>query len=105
MSSTAGRVCAPKITKAGYAGRLGRLAGPPPPPGYDALVSALINDVAAEPDLPDVLLVLDDYHLISPERVHASVRFLLGHRPPQLRMVLASRSDPPLGPAPVPGPG
>jgi LuxR family transcriptional regulator, maltose regulon positive regulatory protein len=27
----------------------------------------------------------------------ASVRFLLDHRPPQLRVVLASRSDPPLG--------
>ena len=85
------------LTRPGIAGRLGPLAGPPPPPGYDALVSALINDVVAEPDLPDVPLILDDYHLISSETVHASVRFLLEHRPPQLRMVLASRSDPPLG--------
>jgi LuxR family maltose regulon positive regulatory protein len=50
----------------------------------------------AGPGVPDVLLVLDDYHLISSESVHASVRFLLEHRPPQLRVVLAGRSDPPL---------
>ena len=44
-----------------------------------------------------MLLVLDDYHLISSDTLQASVRFLLDHRPPQLRVVLASRSDPPLG--------
>ena len=81
----------------GMAERLGPLAGPPAPLAYDALVSALINDVVADPGLPDVLLVLDDYHLISSDTLQASVRFLLDHRPPQLRVVLASRSDPPLG--------
>ena len=81
----------------GMAARLGPLAGPPAPLAYDALVSALINDVVADPGLPDVLLVLDDYHLISSDTLQASVRFLLAHRPPQLRIVLASRSDPPLG--------
>ena len=85
------------VARPGLAERLGPLAGPPAPSAYDALVSAVINDVAADPGLPDVLLVLDDYHLISSDTVQASVRFLLGHRPPQLRVVLASRSDPPLG--------
>src|SRR5690348_1704505 len=88
------------LARPGIAERVSPLAGPPAPPAYDALVSALINDVAAEPaerDQPDVLLVLDDYHLISSDSVQASVRFLLAHRPPRLRVVLASRSDPPLG--------
>ena len=88
------------MVRPGIAERVSPLAGPPAPPAYDALVSALINDVAAEPaerGQPDVLLVLDDYHLISSDSVQASVRFLLAHRPPQLRVVLASRSDPPLG--------
>jgi len=85
------------VVRPGIAERVGPLAGPPAPPSYDALVSALINDVAAEPGQPDVLLVLDDYHLISSDSLQASVRFLLDHRPPQLRVVLASRSDPPLG--------
>ena len=44
----------------------------------------------------EALLVLDDYHLIGSQPVHASVGFLLEHRPPGLRLVLASRSDPPL---------
>ena len=43
-----------------------------------------------------MLLVLDDYHLIDSQPVHGSLLFLLEHLPPGLRMVLASRSDPPL---------
>ncbi len=43
-----------------------------------------------------MLLVLDDYHLIDAPPVHASLTFLLDHQPPGLRLVLASRSDPPL---------
>ncbi len=42
------------------------------------------------------LLVLDDYHLIDSQPVHESLLFLLEHLPPGLRVVLASRSDPPL---------
>ena len=40
--------------------------------------------------------MLDDYHLIQAPAVHASVEFLLEHLPPSLRLVLASRADPPL---------
>ena len=40
--------------------------------------------------------MLDDYHLIDSEPVHASLRFLLEHLPPGLHLVLASRADPPL---------
>ena len=88
----------------GVAQRVGPLAGPPPPPAYNALVTALINDVVGDAGRPDALLVLDDYHLVSSDAVHASVRFLLEHRPPELRIVLAGRSDPPLA-WPGTGPG
>ena len=43
-----------------------------------------------------MLLVLDDYHVISSQPVHESLGFLLEHRPPGLQLVLSSRSDPPL---------
>ena len=43
-----------------------------------------------------MLLVLDDYHLIEAEQVHAPLEFLVEHLPPGLHLVLASRSDPPL---------
>jgi ATP/maltotriose-dependent transcriptional regulator MalT len=39
-----------------------------------------------------LLLVLDDYHVIAAGPVHASLGFLLEHRPPGLHLVLASRN-------------
>ena len=89
----------------GLAERVGPLLGPPAPSSYQGLVTALINELAAEPDAGQALLVLDDYHLIDSEAVHASLGFLLEHRPPGLRLVLASRSDPPLALARLRGRG
>ena len=81
---------------AGIGGRVGPLLGPPAPPSFEPLVTALINELAAGPGGDGVLLVLDDYHVIGSQPVHASVGFLLEHRPPGLHVALASRSDPPL---------
>ncbi len=80
----------------GIGERAGPLLGPPAPSSFDALVTAVINELTAEPGEDEVLLVLDDYHLIDSQPVHASLMFLLEHLPPGLRVVLASRSDPPL---------
>ena len=82
--------------RAGIGGRVGPLLGPPAPPSFEPLVTALINELAAGPEGREVLLVLDDYHVIGSQPVHASVGFMLEHRPPGLYLVLASRSDPPL---------
>jgi len=80
----------------GISERVGPLLGPPAPPSFEGLVTALVNELDAEPGKDEVLLVLDDYHLIDSQAVHASLRFLLEHLPPGLRLVLTSRSDPPL---------
>jgi LuxR family transcriptional regulator, maltose regulon positive regulatory protein len=80
----------------GIGERVGLLLGPPAPASFEGLVTALINDLAAQPDDGEVLLVLDDYHLIDAQPVHASLAFLLEHLPPGLHLVLASRADPPL---------
>src|SRR6266511_1589379 len=72
------------------------LLGPPPPPSFEGLVTALINQLAAQPGEGEVVLVLDDYHLIDSQPVHASLAFLLEHRPPELQLVLTCRADPPL---------
>ena len=80
----------------GIGERVGPLLGPPAPPSFEGLVTALVNELAAQPGEDEVLLVLDDYHLIDAQPVHASLAFLLEHLPPGLRLVLASRSDPPL---------
>ena len=76
--------------------RAGPLLGPPAPPSFEGLVTVLINELAAGPGEDEVLLVLDDYHLIEAEQVHAPLEFLVEHLPPGLHLVLASRSDPPL---------
>src|SRR5262249_17981171 len=70
--------------------------GPPPPGSSDGLVTALINELAADPGPDEVLLVLDDYHLVDSEPVHESVAFLLENPPPGLRVVISGRADPPL---------
>ena len=76
----------------GTGDRVAPLLGPPAPASFGGLVTALINDLAAE----EALLVLDDYHLISAPQVHESLAFLAEHRPAGICVVLASRSDPPL---------
>jgi ATP/maltotriose-dependent transcriptional regulator MalT len=71
------------------------LRGPQSPP-LEAVATAVINRLAALPGEGEVTLVLDDYHLIEAPSAHGSVRFLLERLPPGLRLVLASRADPPL---------
>src|SRR6478672_5233947 len=76
----------------GTGDRVAPLLGPPAPTSFQGLVTALINDLAAD----QALLVLDDYHLIGSPQVHESLAFLVEHRPAGICVVLASRSDPPL---------
>jgi LuxR family transcriptional regulator, maltose regulon positive regulatory protein len=80
----------------GLAGPVGALLGPPPPRSFEGLVTALINELAADPGPDEVLLVLDDYHLVDSGPVHESVGFLLENLPPGLRVVVCGRADPPL---------
>ena len=77
----------------GIGERVAPLLGPPAPSSFEGLVTALINELAAA----EALLVLDDYHVIGSAQVHESLAFLVEHRPAGTGVVLASRSDPPLG--------
>ena len=63
------------------------------PPAESAL-EMLINDLATIPE--DFTLVLDDYHVITNEAIHQSLIFLIEHMPPQMHLVIASRTTPPL---------
>src|SRR5262245_10141946 len=80
----------------GVAGRVLPLFGPPPPSLFEGPVTALINELAAQPGDGEAILILDDYHLVDAGPVHESLLLLAEHLPPGLRLVLASRSDPPL---------
>jgi LuxR family maltose regulon positive regulatory protein len=70
---------------------LGVLNSPQPPP-MEALLTVLINQVN---DISkEIILVLDDYHLIDAQPVHAALSFLLAHQPANLHLVISTRSDP-----------
>ena len=69
------------------------LQGPHQPP-LEAVLTTVINELAAASE--EAVLVLDDYHLVEAPPVHHSLAFLLDRLPAQLRLVLATRSDPPL---------
>ena len=79
----------------GIGERVAPLLGPPMS-SSEGLVTALINELTARLGENEIVLVLDDYHLVDARQVHASLAFLLEHLPPGLHLVLASRSDPPL---------
>ena len=64
-----------------------------PPPVASAL-TLLLNELAARPD--SMVLILDDYHLISKKAIHDGLSFLLEHCPPSFHLVIATRADPPL---------
>ena len=57
-------------------------------------LSHLINDLAQSDQ--QFILVLDDYHLIDTEAIHNALTFLVENQPPQLHLVILSRTEPPL---------
>lgn len=73
------------------AGVLGALESSPPPP-QEAILTALLNDIAATPD--PFVLVLDDYHLVDARAVDTALAFLLDHLPAQMHLMITTREDP-----------
>ena len=64
----------------------------PPQPPSEAGLATLLNDLDAISN--DVVLVLDDYHVIDAHEVQDGMAFLLEHLPSQIHLVIGSRADP-----------
>lgn len=64
-----------------------------PSPPLPCLLTKLINRLVQIPE--QMLLVLDDYHMITNQVVHTSFTSLVEHLPARLRVVLSTRVDPP----------
>jgi LuxR family transcriptional regulator, maltose regulon positive regulatory protein len=60
----------------------------------DVLLPILLNELAAH--AKELVLVLDDYHLITNDEIHEAVAYLVERMPRSFRLVLATREDPPL---------
>lgn len=56
------------------------------------ILTSLLNDVAALDHT--IILVLDDYHVITNRVIHEGMTFLIEHLPQQLHLVIATRADP-----------
>ena len=71
------------------------LAALPNAPGdlAGAVLPSLLNELAAAGRR--LVLVLDDYHCVREESIHASVAFFR-HLPPNVQLAIATRADPPL---------
>ena len=60
----------------------------------DRAIAALVNDLATVPG--DLVIVLDDLHVIEAPEIGEGLAYLLDHLPPQVHLVVITRSDPPL---------
>jgi LuxR family maltose regulon positive regulatory protein len=61
-------------------------------PPIEAILTILLNEIAAFPDC--FALVLDDYHVIDAKPIDTAVTFLLEHLPRQMHLVITTREDP-----------
>ena len=64
----------------------------PQPPSTESILTILLNEITTIPD--DLVLVLDDYHVIDSKPVDLVLTFLLEHLPQQMKLVIATREDP-----------
>jgi LuxR family transcriptional regulator, maltose regulon positive regulatory protein len=66
----------------------------PQPSPIETVLTTLLNDLGAVAG--EIVLVLDDYHVIDAREVQDGMAFLLDHLPPWLHVVIAGRADPPV---------
>lgn len=62
------------------------------PPPIQQVLTTLLNEVGVTGT--DIVLVLDDYHLVDGPEVQDAMVFLIDHLPPSLHLVVATRADP-----------
>ena len=73
------------------AGLLDALQSPQAPP-IDSILTALLNEITTISG--DVLLILDDYHLVDAKSVDEALTFLVEHLPPRMHLVITTAEDP-----------
>lgn len=60
----------------------------------DALVPLILHELQTTGS--DLVVALDDYHVLVNEDCHRSISFFLDAKPPAVQLVLAGRADPPI---------
>ena len=81
-------------TQEGFGQNAIKLLKTPNKPKNESIASLLINDMLQINQ--DLLLVLDDFHLIESNEVLSLMIYFLDHIPDNIHIVISTRSDPPL---------
>ncbi len=71
----------------------------PQPQNIKLALTNLINSTTnnlAQHKMHNLILVLEDYHVIESEVINNAVSFLLNHMPPEMHLVITSRAEPAL---------
>jgi LuxR family maltose regulon positive regulatory protein len=66
----------------------------PKSPPFKSILTMLINSLATL--VGDLVLVLDDYHVVEEDSIHDAIAFFLDHMPGNTHLIITSRVDPPL---------
>jgi LuxR family transcriptional regulator, maltose regulon positive regulatory protein len=66
----------------------------PQTPNLESVLPLLVNDLVQVSH--DIILILDDFHLVRTPVIHQSLSFLLDHLPPQVHIMILSRTEPSL---------
>ena len=85
-------IAAIQITHQEIGGDARQIASVPQLQNNEPVAISLINDISQL--TYDLIVVLDDYHVIETEQVHAGLSFLLEHQPRNLHIILSTRVDP-----------
>ncbi len=64
----------------------------PQPTALASLLSVLLNELASLPH--EIVLILDDYHVIEEQALHEALFFFLAHLPVNVHVILSTRVDP-----------
>lgn len=64
----------------------------PTPLPFEAFLTPLLNELAQLQT--NLIFVLDDYHLITTNIIHAALKFVLEHLPAQVHLAIATRVHP-----------
>ncbi len=62
------------------------------PSSLETMLTTLLNALARS---AGGILVLEDYHVITAQEIHASISFFLEHLPANIHLIMITRSDPP----------
>lgn len=74
---------------------LGMLQSPEQPP-LTTVLTTVLNELASAPESTPLVMIVDDYHLLTDGAIHESVAFFVEHLPNHVHLVLATRVDPDL---------